>query len=330
MANSTVRGNTTTKELKKGVSIMKKWMIVVTLIVTALCFVGCSKVPTEDTTTANNITTGAATVNTTTEDATVASAPTENTTVATDPPVVPATLAEILASAPVVDDQSMLCFPGTKWGATPNAVKDVLGLSEEQILADKPFGDGYILSVTGIPFFGSEVVCGEFKFSARNDEYGLATITLYYPDDTDMAAVKEALVDIYGIPNDGEGFNRYKVSNGAVESYSDGGYSADFDKEETFVTGWWESTAKRTDVLPTEVREAMIESGYLTYYVERLDPTDPSSRELTLEYLENDPAVFLYCTNGSSTGNLGSPYYTKNVVSFDALEYIIQLLYNSK
>ena len=74
----------------------------------------------------------------------------------------------------------------------------------------------------------------------------------------------------------------------------------------------------------------MIESGYLTYYMERLDPADPSTRDLILEYLNKDPAVRLYCTNGSNAGNVGFQYYTKNEVSFSALDYMIQLLYNSK
>jgi len=295
----------------------------------ALCFTGCTKVPRLDTTTANN-TSDAISVNNTIEDVTIVSDPTDNTTEATDPPVASASLAEILASAPVVDDQSMLCFPGIKWGVSPKTVKDVLELTEEQVLYDTPVGDSYALRVTDISFFGEDVVCGEFQFYARNGEYALSNIRLYYPDDTDMSAVKDTLLDIYGVPNEGEGFTRYKVSNGAVEADTDWGYSADFSDEETFVMGWWESAAKRADVLPAKVQETMIESGYLTYYAERLDPADPSSRELILEYLENDPAVLLYCTNGSSTGNYGSSYLTKNVVSFNALEYMIQLLYNSK
>ena len=261
-----------------------------------------------------------------TDDTSAASEPTEDTAQSANP----ATLADIMASVPALDDGSMLCFPGTRWGSTPEEVKAVLNVAEEQIITDQPNGDSYILLVEDVPFFGCEVVSAEFKFIARNNEFGLATVNLYYPDGTDMSTVEAALLDLYGTPNEGQGFTRYKVSNGTVEPYSAWGFTSSFSGEGPFVMNWWESTAKRADLLPAAVQEAMIESGYLTYYMERLDPADPSTRDLILEYLNNDPAVLLYCTNGSNAGNVGFQYYTKNEVSFSALDYMIQLLYNSK
>ena len=265
-----------------------------------------------------------------TDDTSAASEPTEDAAQSADPPTSPATLADIMASVPALDDVSTLCFPGTRWGSTPEEVKAVLNVAEEQIITDQPNGDSYILLVENVPFFGSEVVSAEFKFIARNNEFGLATVNLYYPDGTDMSTVEAALMDLYGTPNEGQGFTCYEVSNGTVNTSSAWGFTPNFSGKGPFVMNWWESTAKRADLLPAAVQEAMIESGYLTYYMERLDPADPSTRDLILEYLNNDPAVLLYCTNGSNAGNVGFQYYTKNEVSFSALDYMIQLLYNSK
>ena len=265
-----------------------------------------------------------------TDGTSAASEPTEDTAQSTDPPTSPATLADIMASVPALDDGSILCFPGTRWGSTPEEVKAVLNVAEEQIITDQPNGDSYILLVEDVPFFGSEVVSAEFKFIARNNEFGLATVNLYYPDGTDMSTVEAALMDLYGTPNEGQGFTCYEVSNGTVNTSSAWGFTPNFSGKGPFVMNWWESTAKRADLLPAAVQEAMIESGYLTYYMERLDPADPSTRDLILKYLNNDPAVLLYCTNGSNAGNVGFQYYTKNEVSFSALDYMIQLLYNSK
>jgi hypothetical protein len=68
----------------------------------------------------------------------------------------------------------------------------------------------------------------------------------------------------------------------------------------------------------------------LTTNGDTIDPADPADRELALEYLGKESAVFLYCTDSSNAGANGYPYYTKNVVYFDAKEYMWQIIYYSK
>ena len=250
--------------------------------------------------------------------------PTDDTTLPTDPPVTPATQSEILASIPDVDEVSMLCFPGLKWGDSVETVKTVLGVTEDQIKLDEPYGEAYGLWLENVSFFGGDVANGQFTFFEKNGEYYLESIKLYYVDGTDMTAVEDALRDHYGAPKDGEGFTSYTISNGTVKSHTELTFTYDFDKDKTKVKSWWESAAKRADLLPADVQEAMIETGHVTYYTERLDPADPTTRPLIQEYLNSNPAVVLYCTNGEKLGQIP---YTKNVVSFSAHTYVYQLLY---
>ena len=247
-----------------------------------------------------------------------------DTTLPTDPPVTPATQSEILASIPDVDEVSMLCFPGLKWGDSVETVKTVLGVKEEQIKLDEPYGDAYHLWLENVSFFGGDIASGQFRFLEKNGEYYLESIKLYYVDGTDMTAVEDALRDQYGAPKDGEGFTVYTISNGTVKSRTEPAFTYDFDKDKTKVKSWWESAAKRADLLPADVLEAMVENGHVTYYTERLNPADPPTRPLIQEYLNSDPAVLLYCTNGEKLGQIP---YTKNVVSFNAHLYVYQLLY---
>jgi len=247
-----------------------------------------------------------------------------DTTLATDPPVAPATQSEILASIPDVDEVSMLCFPGLKWGDSVETVKTVLGVTEDQIKLDEPYGEAYNLWLENVSFFGGDIASGQFRFFEKNGEYYLESIKLYYVDGTDMTAVEDALRDHYGVPKDGEGFTSYTISNGTVKSRTEPAYTYDFDKDKTKVKSWWESAAKRADLLPADVLEAMVENGHVTYYTERLNPADPPTRPLIQEYLNSDPAVLLYCTNGEKLGQIP---YTKNVVSFNAHLYVYQLLY---
>lgn len=232
-----------------------------------------------------------------------------------------------------VDDLTTLELPGIKWGATPEEVKAVLNVTETQILADEPKGDGYRLFVTEVPFFGEEVFFGMFAFSQnpRTEEFVLTSVQLHYPDETDMTPVKDALIEIYGAPKPGTGFTRYKIQNNAVESYTDNGFSTIYSNSESEpLMAWWESEAKWSDVLPNDVQDALITNGMLTTNVDKIDPADPVDRELALEYLDKESAVFLYCTDSSNAGANGYPYYTKNVVYFDAKEYMWQIIYYSK
>ena len=227
-------------------------------------------------------------------------------------------------------DVSLLELPGVKWGATVEEVKQALNVTDKQIISDQAYGDNtWSLWVADVTMFGEKVAYANLIFMnfPWHEEYGLCDVQLYYPDETDMTGVKDVLVEIYGEPKDGLGFTRYKVSQGTVESYTDSGTDlAAYEGQSTRMINWWESSAKRADVLPADVMDAMIESGIIDFTGNVVDTSDPSSREAVLECLKKDPAVFLYCTDSSSAGTVGAEHYTKNVVHFDATQYMWQLL----
>ena len=229
-----------------------------------------------------------------------------------------------------VDDPTMLELPGIKWGATVEEVKQALNVTDQQIISDQAYSENtWALWITDVTMFGEEVAYANLIFMnfPWHEEYGLCDVQLYYPDETDMTIVKDTLVELYGEPKDGLGFTRYKVSQGKVESYTESGTNlASYEGQSTRMIHWWESTAKRADVLPADVVDAMIENGIIDPTGNVVDISDPSSREAVLECLRKDPAVFLYCTDSSSAGTVGAEHYTKNVVHFDAMQYMWQLL----
>ncbi|MBQ5797122.1 MAG: hypothetical protein IIW15_03725, partial [Firmicutes bacterium] len=219
-------------------------------------------------------------------------------------------------------DRSMLEFPGVKWNATPEEVKEALKLQDDQIVTEGQFGpnsdvmETFVLGVTDISFFGEEVHHAKFTFVryAGYDAFGLESVELFYPDVTDMDALEETLSNIYGRSSQTLGITRYQISDGKAKAYTEKistGHS-----ELSYVETWWPSTAKGTEVLPVEVQEAIIS----IYADPEFD--NPASREVVLEFLEKNPLVILYLTDSAVEGNFDSPYYTSNKVDFSASYYI--------
>ena len=118
-----------------------------------------------------------------------------------------------------VDDPAMLEFPGLKWNATPEEVKENLGLKNKQILVDKQvegseYMDTWVLSAAEVPVFGEEVVQVQFHFVRYTgyDKFGLDSIRIYYPDDVDMSVIRDTMIGIYGTGNR-RGITRYNILN---------------------------------------------------------------------------------------------------------------------
>lgn len=238
--------------------------------------------------------------------------------------------------APSDSDLSMLPYPGIKWSATPDEVRQILNLTEDQIVLDtkveadpeyEDSSEGWRLYVTDVTFFGQKVKYGLFFFVRAPwvDEFALSSIQLYYPDEADMTVVKDGLIKEYGEPKDGLGFTRYRIRSGAVESYTDQGATlVNYEGQASRMIHWWESPAKLADVFPADVQEAIIAKYSVPEFENNAD------REVVLEYLQKSPAVRIYCTDSSKSGTIGYPYYTKNVVYIDASDYTHQLQYYSK
>lgn len=214
---------------------------------------------------------------------------------------------------PKVDDPAMLEFPGLKWNATPEEVKENLGLKTKQILVDKQverseYMDTWVLSAAEVPVFGEEVVQVQFHFVRYTgyDQFGLDTVRVYYPDEVDMSVIRDAMIDTYGEGN-GKGITRYIVSNNTVVS----GIESRLQTNTTDALAYyWVNSCKGTDVLSKEVQEA----------VAALHTAD---RDVVLESLDKNPLVTLFCTDSAGEGNLSDDdLFTCNHVEFSAGIYI--------
>ena len=229
-----------------------------------------------------------------------------------------------------VKSEDLLEIPGMKWGATVEEVKAALDLPAENYAYDVPYGGSgnvWLIVVKDFSLFGEDVAYGRFWFTKYPwiDDYAFKKAELYYTDETDMAAVRDTLRDLYGAENEGLGFARYRVRNGAVESYTEPGFRGMNKQGEEAVNAWWESNAKRADVLPADVQERMLKTGIVdtSGAGSGLDATDPASREILQEYLQKDPAVLMYCSNSVYAKNTILPNHTtEKAVCFDASLYV--------
>ena len=219
-------------------------------------------------------------------------------------------------------DRSMLEFPGVKWNSTPEEVKEALKLQDDQIVTEGQFGpnsdvmETFVLGVTDISFFGEEVHHAKFTFVryAGYDTFGLESVELFYPNETDMTVIGETLANIYGLSSKARAITRYQISNGKVQpSIETPSFTSNAASD---ATKWWPSTAKGTEVLPVEVQEAIIS----IYADPEFD--NPASRDVVLDLLDLNPLAILYCTDIAAEGNFDSPYYTSNKVNFSASYYI--------
>ena len=217
------------------------------------------------------------------------------------------------APDPVVGDHALLEFPGVEWNMTPEEVKTNLGLSAKQILVDaqgqcSEYMDTWVLTATDIQLFGEEIAQAQFHFVKYTgyDHFGLDSVRVYYPDEVDMAAVREVMIEIYGEGSE-RGITRYHISNNKVVSSLDDKLCADTPDALLYC---WVNSCKGTDVLSKEIQEAVID-------------LHTADREIVLESLDQNPLVTLYCTDSAGEGNLSDDdLITCNHVNFLAGTYI--------
>ena len=223
-----------------------------------------------------------------------------------------------------VGDPALLELPGMKWGDTPETIKSVLNLPEENYLLDAQLAQTRWLMVVGdFNFFGEEVAYGRFHYTRHlsTQDWALSSVELYYKEDTDMAAVKEELIALYGAPNEGLGFTRYRIYKGEIEEYVDPGFTSNFVDVDEPVFGWWQSETKRAGVLSEEIVDRMVASAIVdtSGLGTGLDPADPASRDVILDYLNKESATLLCCSNNKISRNVMLPQYTTPyAVYFDA------------
>ena len=210
-------------------------------------------------------------------------------------------------------DPSLLEFPGVEWNMTPEEVKNNLGLTSDQILVDaqgqgSEYMDEWVLTATEVSLFGEKIAQAQFHFVKYTgyDHFGLDSVRVYYPDEVDMAAIRDTLIDTYGEGNE-KGITRYRVSNNTVVSSVESRHQTSTTDALVY---YWVNSCKGTDVLSKVVQEAVIDLH-----------TD--DRDVVLESLDKNPLVTLYCTDSAGEGNLSDDdLITCNCVEFSAGTYI--------
>ena len=218
-------------------------------------------------------------------------------------------------------DLPWLQYPDISWGMEPYQIKEILNVTEEQILVDEVTPGGYTLHIKDLTFLDDQLVSGQFNFLTTSvGQYLLTDITLYYPEETDMAAIRDDLVTFYGPANDGEGFTRYRMTDTAtVEAYTDYGIVLPEALDGAGVNAWWQSEV----VMANELAES--EQNMLAYRAVLMNDHNEAFRDACLEYLKKESVNFICCTDSYDLTESDNPYCTKNVVYMSAVDIITTL-----
>ena len=218
-------------------------------------------------------------------------------------------------------DLPWLQYPDISWGMQPYQIKEILNVTEEQILVDEVTPGGYTLHIKDLTFLDDQLVSGQFNFLTTSvGQYLLTDITLYYPEETDMAAIRDDLVTFYGPANDGEGFTRYRMTDTAtVEAYTDYGIVLPEALDGAGVNAWWQSEV----VMANELVES--EQNMLAYRAVLMNDHNEAFRDACLEYLKKESVNFICCTDSYDLTGSDNPYCTKNVVYMSAVDIITTL-----
>lgn len=110
------------------------------------------------------------------------------------------------------EPETELAFPGARWNMTPEDLIQALHLKKgEYQVSESPYAEStdasrpsgsYSIQVTDMEVFGKNGQVG-FRFYdfTGSGRYGLVYIVVEYPEDTDMQAVKAAMIKAYGEPS---------------------------------------------------------------------------------------------------------------------------------
>ena len=232
-------------------------------------------------------------------------------------------------------DKTLLEFPGVKWNATPEEVIKALNLTEDQIRGDRTeeaetdeemSSDRYIMAVQNITVFNAEILNAQFVFLRYGEnEFGLAGIDIYYPEDTDMQTVVDKMVACYGEGNS-EPTAFYIIKDGEIveQPSSSGtmGINGEVwapEKDPNYIRSYWSSTKRGSEVLASEEQSKMVD-----YFVglEHMQMT----RETALQFLDIQPMVKVSVVNRNPHA-AGKPIegITHNYLHFNATWLVLML-----
>lgn len=205
---------------------------------------------------------------------------------------------------------SLLEFPGAKWGMSPDEVKSAMQISPDMITEEKNYGDELRITISGSEYFGVDAESVAFRFLQYGDVTALWNVQVTYSTGTDMAAIRDNLIEIYG-PGTDYGFTNYEIFDGAVQSYIDWNtlpidtalksiqFGASIEenaknpKPSDTVNHRWAAATQRGQLFTDEEIEtivALFGSGKGT----------KADRETTLEYLDKSVWITILCRDGYS------------------------------
>ena len=153
-------------------------------------------------------------------------------------------------------------YPGLKWGMTVDEVRAALNLEEDQISAEYIGEKTSRLVVKDLTLFDNQVEIALFNFlppergqyglvPSELGVFGLANVEVYFTEDTDMARVCDAIIEIYG--DDVSSVPAYYLRDGeVVEEIWARPDAAEFGH-------WWTGNSKIEDVIPAEKMQEVIE-----------------------------------------------------------------------
>lgn len=232
-----------------------------------------------------------------------------------------------------VNEKALLEYPGLEWNMTPEEVQKALNISDNQIKSDKtkeanqtaaPYEMRTVI-VQDISLFGTEVLNVIFGYLRyENNDFGLCSIEIYYPEETDMQLVVDNMTGYYGEGTD-DSFVECTIRNGEVvrlhgsDSFNINGELWEPEKDPNYIRSYWCGTKKGTEVLSKAGQEKMVD-----FYVERLQITP----EVALEYLEKQPMVQVRAvsiTPNAVGAGAESEGITHNYVRFSAT-YLVMMI----
>lgn len=216
------------------------------------------------------------------------------------------------------EKQRLLEFPGLKWGMTPEEVKTALNISEDMITKEMSTDGEFSFTVLGLQYFGNGTDHVVFKFAkAGDDKTGrLYLVKLYYPEETDMAVIRDNLVKIYG-PGTDYGFTNYVIDHGTVQSYIDWNRGNNLQYGTTIennakrptpldeINHRWASSVPGSELFDDEALDRACK-------VFRNDDGEYVDRDIILDYLEKHVWVTIRCTDNPGEWGEGLPNVTFN------------------
>lgn len=229
--------------------------------------------------------------------------------------------------------RELLEFPGIEWNMTPEEVQKALNISDNQIKSDKIKEANQVTAphelrtviVRDISLFGTEVLNVIFGYLRyENNDFGLCSIEIYYPEETDMQLVVDNMTDYYG-EGTGDSFVECIIQNGEVvrlhgsDSFNINGELWEPEKDPNYIRSYWCAAKKGTEVLSKAGREKMVD-----FYVKHLQITP----EVALEYLEKQPLVQVRAVNitpNAVGAGAESEEITHNYVRFSAT-YLVMMI----